>query len=486
MNVISFVVDTNIFHECQSLDAVEFPWSDIGNFDVIELIVTDPVLSELDRQKKDTRARIKRRAVEAVAWIRGILQSGADEHVFRQSEPRVVMRVSAQAPSSGHSNVLDLNIDDDRIVGVALALIEESPDRDIHVLSDDTRPIAKSKALGIPFKFIPPSWGRVAAADEQQKEIDRLKAEIATLRATHPQISVYVDSAGDKRITLSRNAFLSPSEEETNSLRATLLKKVTLDKIAEAFPPYRQGRMFELLRAQRGMEFVLPGEDTIERYNSIVYPAWIEEFLSYLASLPKIFNSGTSYEEATICLGNSGFRPAEDVRILFVARGPFALLPGGENEYLPEFPEVPAVPHPPRGEWRKDGVPVAEVTQTATGRFGQGSFAPEFYPRTTSRRDDEDWYFEPSVPEKPVNSFELVCRRFRHGKSVEKFQLRIFDESETSTKSGALEVEVSASNLGRAVTEVFPVTLKTNFVSPLSMLEGVVEKTDFFKGREKI
>ncbi len=81
--VVYLVIDTNFFHECRSLDAADFPWADIGDFDTVELIVTDPVLSELDRQKKDTRSRIKRRAVQAVAWFRAMLQSDVEEHVFR-------------------------------------------------------------------------------------------------------------------------------------------------------------------------------------------------------------------------------------------------------------------------------------------------------------------------------------------------------------------------------------------------------------------
>jgi predicted nucleic acid-binding protein len=52
---LRLVVDTNLFHECYKLDAPDFPWSAIGDFDAIELIVPDPVQAELDRQRKDTR-----------------------------------------------------------------------------------------------------------------------------------------------------------------------------------------------------------------------------------------------------------------------------------------------------------------------------------------------------------------------------------------------------------------------------------------------
>ncbi|NHN90313.1 hypothetical protein GOB81_17210 [Acetobacter sp. LMG 1627] len=228
---VRFIVDTNLFHECQSLSADDFPWGEIGDFNTIELIVTDPVLSELDRQKKDQRPRIKRRAVEAIAWVRAMLQSSADEHVFRQNTPRVLMRVSAQTPSLSHPNVLDLAVDDDRIVGVALALTRENPGKDIRILSDDTRPIAKSKALSIPFNFIPSSWKRPAEVDDQQKEISRLQAEITALQSTHPVISLHADGVINRRITLSRTAFRPPSHEEINLLRNALRGRVTLGRV---------------------------------------------------------------------------------------------------------------------------------------------------------------------------------------------------------------------------------------------------------------
>jgi hypothetical protein len=132
-----------------------------------------------------------------------MLQSGAEEHVFRQAAPRVVMRVSAQTASRDHPELLDLDIDDDRIVGVAVALTQAEPAWDIRVLSDDTRPMAKSKAVGLPFEFIPPSWSRPAEVDDQQRETDRLKAENVALRATHPLLSLQADGAVNRRLSAS-------------------------------------------------------------------------------------------------------------------------------------------------------------------------------------------------------------------------------------------------------------------------------------------
>ncbi len=86
---VRFIVDTNLFHECHSLVRSDFPWRAIGDLDVIELVVPEPVQAELDRQKKDTRARLRRRAVEAVGWFRELLQQGRTRKCSERVTPEL-------------------------------------------------------------------------------------------------------------------------------------------------------------------------------------------------------------------------------------------------------------------------------------------------------------------------------------------------------------------------------------------------------------
>ena len=63
--MLTLVVDTNLFHEFRPLNTL--PWSEITDADEITLLVSHPVQTELDEQKKSPRARIKRRALE---WVK--------------------------------------------------------------------------------------------------------------------------------------------------------------------------------------------------------------------------------------------------------------------------------------------------------------------------------------------------------------------------------------------------------------------------------
>lgn len=473
--VVYLVVDTNLFHECLSLDAGDFPWGDIGDFETIELIVTDPVLSELDRQKKDTRPRVKKRAVQAVAWFRTMLQSGADEYVFRQTDPRVVMRVSAQTASQNYPELLNLDVDDDRIVGVAVALTLAEPNKDIRVLSDDTRPIAKSKAVGLPFEFIPPSWARLAEVDDQQKEISRLKEENAALRATHPLLSLHADGAVERRLTLSRNALSILSVEEMDSLRSLLNKQFSIDKIEEAFSDKSKSRVPNSFGITRNYTHVPPTQAQRDRFRLVTYPAWIEDALAHLVGLPQTINSGIPFTQATITLNNSGYRPAENVRIRFLARGSFLIAPAQDEGYKPTLQGLPTIPKPPEGHWLHDGNPVATAVPVRDTLFGPRLRDLDSYMNLNHQREDEIWYYEPERPNEPTESYELVCRRFRHGDGPDPFDLLIFPGSEEPIIKGALEVEVSASNIAHAVVETFPVELRTTFASSLSLLKAFIE-----------
>lgn len=63
--MLALVVDTNLFHEFRRLETL--PWDELTEVDEIALIVSDPVQTELDEQKKSPRARIKRRALD---WVK--------------------------------------------------------------------------------------------------------------------------------------------------------------------------------------------------------------------------------------------------------------------------------------------------------------------------------------------------------------------------------------------------------------------------------
>ena len=477
---VQLVVDTNLFHECKSLDAADFPWSDLGAFDTIELIVSDTVQSELDRQKKDTRQRVKRRAVQAVSWFREMLKIGALEHVFRAQGPRVVMRVSPQTASQDYPDLLDLSVDDDKIVGVAAALAKSAAGQDVRLLSHDTRPIAKAKAVGLPFEFFPDSWLREPEADDAEREIRQLKAEIAELRATHPALELGVVGAADRKLNLMRDALAPLTEDEARAMLGRVAQHFSLSAVEAAFARTTAARRNDSFGMRGGLVRIPPTAEQIKRYREDTYPAWIAACVGHLGGLAALMNVRLAAPAISVTLSNIGYRPAENVVIRFTARGPFLIAPPDEGGYAPELDDLPRVPSPPTERLMRDGQEIAYATHVRSVFDSELTDLGRYLPRSTDR-SDEDWYYEPDRPKEPVDSFGLECRRFRHGANPEHFDVLIFPQTQEAAARGALEVEVSASNVGRKITATFPVTVATTFKSPVGFLDEFLAGQGLFR-----
>src|SRR3546814_6052294 len=80
--------DTNVFVQCQSLE--ELAWSDLGTFDLIVLLLSSPVIGEIDRQKGGA-GRLAKRARTANTLIRRLLDEDSVAIKTKKKGPVVVV-----------------------------------------------------------------------------------------------------------------------------------------------------------------------------------------------------------------------------------------------------------------------------------------------------------------------------------------------------------------------------------------------------------
>jgi hypothetical protein len=476
---IQLIVDTNLFHECHSLVRDDFPWRAIGDFDVIKLVVPEAVQTELDRQKKDSRPRIKRRALEAVSWFRELLENNLDEKVLRESNPRVTLRVDVTAPSSSFPHLLDNSVPDDRIVNVAATLAAAEPTMDVRLLTHDTRPAAKARAVNLRFLFVPDAWIREPGQDESQKEIQRLQDENKRLRATSPELSISVNEVVDKNVTLRRTALASLTTEEVNALRNLFAERYPLSKLQQKLNEQRLlNDQASEIYSMRG-HYIEPSEEQIERYRSVTYPEWAESCICALEAVPRAINLVTSTQPLTIVLRNSGSRPAENVLIRFAARGPFLIAPPPlQDPFAPHLPELPEPPLPPRGHWLKDGVQVVEVTR-GLDNFSDFTRNVDF-PLSNFIREDEIFYYEPKRPDAPVEAFSIISGRLRHGLDPKVFEIEVFPQEDKQEIRGAIELQVSASNVSDVQSLIVPINVLSDCKPAFEAVRKVLDAVDFF------
>ena len=140
------VPDTNLFFECIRLE--DLPWSEIGE-DSIEIVLTKPVLDEIDRHKKGN-GRTKKRAFDTFKRIRPILHGQCEELLIRETRPTVkLVLATLLLPGAGLSEALDLQKVDDRLVALVAGLVDIG--RNALLLTHDAGPAATARSLNVPF-----------------------------------------------------------------------------------------------------------------------------------------------------------------------------------------------------------------------------------------------------------------------------------------------------------------------------------------------
>jgi hypothetical protein len=360
---VHLVADTNLFFECRSLE--DLPWSELG-YDPIVILLTKPVLDEIDKHKKGT-GRTRSRALEIFGRVRGMLTSSTQEVEIQTLSPKVVLRrMPNVAPDAAHKGHLDYAKTDERLIGIVSTLAAQASGYDVKLFTDDTGPASTADGMGVPYLMINQSWRRPAAETTEEKRIKDLEKDLATYRAQEPKITIGRCEPADESnvVTVIRKVATPLTEGEVEGFLAKLRLKCPLVTDFTTPPPSITTDSFGTTTTTG---YSAPAEADITNYRDVLYPQWLERCRTILKEL----HQGRDVLEPDILLrwplANQGSRPASQVRIVFEARGPLALwrpTSDSENEEteaegddapphapvdaLPHFPPVPTPPAFPK------------------------------------------------------------------------------------------------------------------------------------------
>jgi hypothetical protein len=189
---LHLVADTNLFFEFKALE--QLPWVELG-YDPIVILLTKPVLDEIDRHEKGT-GRTRDRALDIFGRFRAMLDSGVAEAVIRASSPRVVLRRATSAlPDPSLEKHLDYDKADERLIGIVAALNVQASGCVVKLFTDDGGPAGMALDFGVPFKMIDSAWRRPAAETTEAKQIRDLKKVIEIYQDQEPKITVRCETA---------------------------------------------------------------------------------------------------------------------------------------------------------------------------------------------------------------------------------------------------------------------------------------------------
>ena len=481
---LTLVTDTNLFIQCRALN--ELPWSELGDFDEINVVVTRPVQKEIDRQKGGNNGRLAKRARTAHSLLRSIIV--ANMSPIEVSSGRPVVAVSLRphiAPDPNLSPPLQYDEPDDRIVGIANALADAGTETDVRVFSHDSGTLASAVATGIPYIPIPDAWLLAPEDSKEGKELRAAQSEIERLRRTEPKFEVRcTDREGTPldrlAVTLKQYRPLTDSE-----------KRELLMAVDQRFPVQAFEREQENAEPSPSNEtttdistFVYaaallgkrqpPSEEKIAKYEA-EHAAWRSKLAGALDHLHRKLNAQQNIVPIFFEVTNVGTRPAEKVLIERTAQGASLLLRryrDDDLEAIRTLSSFVAPPAPPKG-W--------SATEMLS-RLSEG-FSPSHLhrgmdlslPLSRAQHDPEGFYYrEDSQHYRPQKTIELTTDLWRHGREPESFTVYLDTDGEYPA-SGTVLLRIHAANLTDSVDLRVPVKIEAIEASPYDIARGAID-----------
>ena len=506
-STLYFFVDTNLFIQCHPLQQLD--WSRWRGFEQVRLIVSSPVMHEIDRLK--TRGgRVGKRARAASAMFREML--GQTHKLVHDQSPRVVLSVEPQhTPTLDLTERLNYQERDHQLLGTVHAFGQSNPTSDVRLLTHDTIPLYTAQGLDLTADQIPDDWLLPPETTETERKMAALQAENTLLKAAEPSFSIHCEDQSDttvERYHASYTWYEPLTEAEVHSLMQRLKARFPLatdfgsrEPAERPAPPTVANRLFSTRQV-----FTPATDEEIEKYRDEDYPRWLERCEETLRAHHRTLQAETPVLGFAFLAENSGTRPAADALVTIEARGGFEIRPPpfddtdedreGEDKASGslESGALPPPPVAPRGRWKNTvGGQPGDVLRTFSliGRSMQdlsGIANPD--PHILTRplaipsfdppdpRDPNAFHYKPRRPAEPQASFALECAQWRHDNEAATFFGEIHVPTDRDAAEGLLVCRIQAANLSKSVSCRIPVRIAIAHVSALESARGMVEALD--------
>ena len=491
--MLLLVVDTNLFHEFRRLE--ELPWEELGESEEIVLIVSDPVQTELDEQKKSLRARIKKRALNWTKRFRKLILTDQIDELVRKSNPSVTIRLDYTPPSEDNGNVLDLTIADDRIVAIAFALREADPDQRIALFSDDLRPLRKARHVGLEAMEIPQTWRRQPEPTAEEQKIETLTKKLTILSKQEPDLTL--SCSIEPPIEFVLPIYEALSVKQVSGFMEAIKTKYPME---DNFERARNLTPIEMVAFHLQLrEFRAASKDDIKRYIQEDYPNWLEQCHHRLTTAHDELNMDAQRIALSFELINQGTRPAKDLLITFETGGAIRILPNeyrknNEEEYKVEQGfSLPKMPKAPQGEWKAIDLH-SKILDAHHRMFDAHHRMPDFQIQPIRptlqeiskkiRRDPNCFYYR-GRPAQPTTSYSLTCKQFRHDEDVKYFDLIVLPEANSHSmdeKNAVVKVICGAANLSSSARINVPIHLVRKTRSTYDYIQEILAPELFTAG----
>ncbi|TPW25835.1 PIN domain-containing protein [Pararhizobium mangrovi] len=181
-------LDANIVLEGKPL--AELPWTEIITAGLIHVLIVPKAMDEIDAKKRDGRL-----GPHARAFNRLIAPSviNGEPIVLRDADPRVELQMAtcSRIPWNDYDE-LDPDDGDSRIVAEALN-VRNVASRHRILISHDIKPLAYARGRDLPVHQASDAWLRGPEPSPKDKEIHRLKQQVAEYRKDEPTFEISIE-----------------------------------------------------------------------------------------------------------------------------------------------------------------------------------------------------------------------------------------------------------------------------------------------------
>ena len=504
-STLYFFVDTNLLIQCKPLEQLN--WSPWKTFEEVRLIVSSPVLREIDYRKNKGNDRAGNRARATSAMFRELLSEG--QKIVHPGSPRVVLSVE---PRHTYSQVLEHRLNyqerDDQLVGTVYEFVQRHQGADVRLLTHDTTPLFTAQALGLKADAISDDWLLPPETNETEKELASVKAENARLKKTEPSIAIRCKDWSDSEIKCyhsSYTRFESLTESQIDGLMRRLTDKIPVEsEFGLREPAERAVKQTGLNIFLGTKEVYSPATDKeIAKYRDETFPQWLKDCKQILRNHHWMLQLKVPVLGCSFFAENVGTRPATDSLVTIEARGNFQIRPPspddqdegrdgkGDNGDNVQSMVLPRPPVAPFGQWKQTtagwpGDALRVSRELARSLQGFPDLARDTdhiinYPMLNAplsespSHDPNAFYYKPDRPTLPQSLFCIECDQWRHHDGEESFLCEIHVATGQVKAEGALVCRIQAANLSRPLSKLISVRIEITHASAFESAQKMVE-----------
>lgn len=419
--LIAFL-DANIVLEGKPV--ADLPWKEIATEGLVRVFIVPKAMEEIDAKKRDGRL-----GPHARAFNRLIGQSVLDGKpvTLREANPRVELQIAicSRIPWKDYDE-LDPDDGDSRIVAEALNARNLASDNRL-LVSHDIKPLAYARGRNMPVYQASDKWLREPEPSPKDKEIQRLKQQVAEFKKDEPNFDISVNLTDANPLVIYEVINLDP--DQTAAIVANI-KSNNPKKPNGGSDPFG---LRSTLISDRDSSY----DEKYDNYLSRRIPLYAEE---YKEKLETIFNQRLF----KVCVRNTGQVRADNLVISI------SISDGWINDKVVAVsPSGPTPPMPRSDHFRNLGIQNSLMRDLTSPRIG--------------RHD-----YEVMLRAQRSQETEVCCEDFRSG------QCYYFEGTITPSSVGlplSIDVTLTAKNMRGKYTKVFNVQKKHIRVSASELVD---------------